>query len=345
MFDDIKVLLEKDPQRALEVARNQWQQANWEANIKFPEHDNREITSVVIAGMGGSALAGLMLQSLVKDTFQLPLEVVRSYSLPNYVNESTLVIVSSYSGNTEETLSALQDAKNRKSQIAIISAGGELENQASENQICYSKMPSGIQPRMAVIYNLRAIVKVLSHFNVIDLGLYNEIAKSSDWLNQQSANWDASVPTEHNYAKQLALLSVGKSAVIFGGELTAPLAYKWKISWNENAKNTSFWNFYSEANHNDFIGWTSHPVQKPFIVFDLISNLEHPQIIKRFSISDQLLSGKRPKSHVVNLEGDTLLKQLLWGAVLADFISIYIAIANGVNPTPVPLIEKLKTKL
>ena len=93
------------------------------------------------------------------------------------------------------------------------------------------------------------------------------------------------------------------------------------------------------------MGWVSHPVEKPFAVYDLISSREHPQILKRFAVSDQLLSGNRPKSYVVTLDGETLLQQLLWGAILADFASIYLAILNQVNPTPVDLIEKLKTEL
>jgi glucose/mannose-6-phosphate isomerase len=151
--------------------------------------------------------------------------------------------------------------------------------------------------------------------------------------------------TDENYAKQLAYIAVGKTPVFYGGALTAPVAYKWKISWNENAKNVAFWNEYSEFNHNEFMGWTSHPIEKPFAVFDLISKLEHPQILKRFEISDRLLSGMRPKATVINLAGETAIQQLLWGCILADFVSIYVAILNGVDPTPVGIIEKLKHEL
>ena len=93
------------------------------------------------------------------------------------------------------------------------------------------------------------------------------------------------------------------------------------------------------------MGWTSHPVEKPFAIFDLISSFEHPQVIKRFKVSDKLLSGRRPKAKVIELQGDTVLKQLLWAAILADFTSIYLAILNNVDPTPVKLIEKLKQEL
>jgi glucose/mannose-6-phosphate isomerase len=216
---------------------------------------------------------------------------------------------------------------------------------ASENGMARVILPSGVQPRMGVIYNLRALVKLLVSFRIIGADKFEEISSVSEWLKFETAKWSVDVPTTENYAKQLAIHAVGKTAIFYGGTLTAPVAYKWKISWNENAKNVAFWNEYPEFNHNEFLGWTSHPVEKPFAVFDLISNLEHPQILKRFAVSDRLLSGKRPKPTVVQLVGDTAIEQLLWGCILADFVSIYVAILNGVDPTPVAIIEKLKHEL
>lgn len=133
--------------------------------------------------------------------------------------------------------------------------------------------------------------------------------------------------------------------MFYAGHLMAPVAYKWKISWNENAKNLAFWNEYPEFNHNEFIGWSSHPVEKPFAVIDLVSEFEHERIQKRFAVSDKLLSGRRPKAHIVRLQGETPLAQMLWGCILADFVSIYVAVLNGVDPTPVDLIEKFKKEL
>ena len=124
-----------------------------------------------------------------------------------------------------------------------------------------------------------------------------------------------------------------------------PVAYKWKISWNENAKNVAYNGTYPEFNHNEFMGWDSHPIEKPFAVFDLLSDLENPRITRRFALSDQLLSGKRPKATPIQLKGATVLEQLLWGSILADYVSIYVAILNGVDPTPVDLIERFKKEL
>ena len=202
-----------------------------------------------------------------------------------------------------------------------------------------------VQPRMLTFLQLKAITKLLSHFDLVSDAPEAEIAATAEWLGEESKNWMMDVTTDRNYAKQLALQAVGKTPVFYGGELTWSLAYKWKISWNENAKNVAFWGRYPEVNHNEFMGWTSHPIEKPFAVFDLVSGFERQQIKRRFEISDRLLSGKRPKATTIDLAGDTLLKQLFWGNILADYASIYTAVLNNVDPGPVPLITKLKQEL
>lgn len=345
MLDDENVLRQRDPSNALGVAGDQYKQARFRVDILHPEHDGRSIDRIVVAGMGGSALAALLVKTWLKSELRVPLEVVRTYDLPGYVNANTLVVASSYSGNTEETLSALDDAKARGAQIAIIASGGALKIAAAKDDIAFVGLPDHLQPRMAVIYNLRALVAVLAHFGVADRQRFDDIAATSDWLANETRQWQSNVSVDKNEAKQLALLAVGKTPVIYGGSLTFPAAYKWKISWNENAKNVAFCNEIPEFNHNEFIGWSSHPVEKPFIIFDLVSELEHPRILKRFQVTDRLLSGMRPKAHTITLKGDTAIKQLLWASILADFASIYVAILNGVDPTPVVLVEKLKHEL
>jgi glucose/mannose-6-phosphate isomerase len=143
----------------------------------------------------------------------------------------------------------------------------------------------------------------------------------------------------------MALEVIGKSAVIYAGSKFYPAAYKWKISLNENAKNVAWCNVIPEFNHNEFLGWSSHPVDKPYTIIDLRSNLEHPRIQKRFEVSDRLLSGRRPAAHVVEPQGKTLLEQLVWTTAFGDFVSLYTALLNGLNPTPVDLIEKMKKSL
>jgi len=345
ILDNTNVIAQRDPEGALQVIASQYEQARYAVPVQNAAHDDRTITSVVVAGMGGSALAALVAKVLLNRELPISFEVVRTYDLPEYVNEHTLVIASSYSGNTEETLSALEQAQEKGAQVGILASGGKLIEAASTRDIAYVTLPSGIQPRMAVLYNLRGLFALLENFGVVGSKWLEELASLADWLEAETNQWTPNIPTENNYAKQVALQAVGKSPVFYGSPLTAPLAYKWKISWNENAKNVAFWNEYPEFNHNEFLGWSSHPVEKPFAVFDVKSKFDKPRILQRFELSDRLLSGLRPHALTLELKGETLLAQLVWGSILADFASTYVAILNEVDPTPVVLIEKLKQEL
>jgi glucose/mannose-6-phosphate isomerase len=342
MLDDQSVIKQRDPQDALAVAAQEFTQLNFDAKVENPLPEHASPKQVIVAGMGGSALAAGLVQNWLK--LPVPFEVVRRYELPAYVGPDTLVIASSYSGNTEETVSALHEAEAKGASIAVIASGGKLLEQAQDKNYPHVVLPHGLQPRMTAFYQLRA----LSHFlenNGLAGGTFDELEHASKWLDGQTRNWLPGVPTEQNLAKQLAEYSLGKTPVVYAGSKMSAVAYKWKISFNENAKNVAFTNEIPEFNHNEFLGWTSHPVDKPFAVFDLVSSFEHERVLKRFEITDRLLSGKRPKSNVVNLEGETYIQQVVWGCVLADFVSIYLAILNGVNPTPVEIIEKLKEEL
>jgi glucose/mannose-6-phosphate isomerase len=345
MLDDLNVLAQRDPEDALGVATKLYAQAGYVGDLVDADHDGRELTNVIVAGMGGSALAADFAKVLLAQSLTVPFEVVKHYALPASATRSTLVIASSHSGNTEETVECMNTAIERGCQMAAIATGGRIKDMATEHRIMFGEIPHDTQPRMGMIYNLRVLLRILMTYGLIKDELYTEMTKSVDWLQMESELWAKDVPTEHNYAKQLALVAVGKTPVFYGGNLMAPVAYKWKISWNENAKNVAFWNYLPEFNHNEFLGWTSHPVEKPFAVFDLTSELEHPRVLKRFALSDRLLSGMRPKSTVVPLQGASLLQQMLWGCILADFASIYVGILNGVDPTKVELIEKFKSEL
>lgn len=345
MLDDLNVIKQYDPGDVLSGVLNIPEQARYEVVVHEGSNQRRDFKNIVIAGMGGSALAADMVRVLTAGWLHLPLEVVKGYDLPGFVGEETLVIAVSHSGNTEETLSCYQQALDKKSCLAVMSTGGELIKRANNDNITYAQIPAGTQPRMSTVYHLRGLLKLLQYFWVIDGDLYNQVADSADWLEGEISHWTPAVPEKNNLAKQIAKMTIGKTLVIFGGELTWPLAYKWKISWNESAKNLAFSNQYPEFNHNEFIGWSSHPAEKPFTVFDIRSNLERARIRERMELSDRLLSGKRPKAHVLELQGRTLMQQLLWGLVLADAASIYTAILNGVNPGPVHLIERLKADL
>ena len=339
MLDDLKYIQSKDKSDALGVAGKQWVQLveNYDSKLSLKRIDN-----IVVAGMGGSALAASFISTWPK--LKVPFEIVRGYNIPDYVGENTLFIASSYSGNTEETLSALNQAKVAQAQIVVITSGGELEKIAISDNYPLYKMPENFQPRMAVFYNFAALIKLFSTAKFVDSSIISELNKSSEFIKGQSKSWAADVPSSNNLAKQIALEMIGKSPVIYGGVLSA-VAYKWKINFNENAKNVAWCNQLPEFNHNEFMGWTAQPIEKPYAPVFLQSKFDSEQITRRFEISAKLLSGKMPSPIIVEAKGDTLLEQMLYTITLGDFVSLYTALLNGIDPTPVNLIEKLKAEL
>jgi glucose/mannose-6-phosphate isomerase len=341
MLDDLKLIHERDAQDALGVAEKQYQQLAHDYGVKLTGF--QDITNVILAGMGGSALPGVFLRAWPGT--KVPFEIVRDYDLPDYVDQHTLFISSSYSGNTEETLAALAAAESRGAQIVVLSAGGKLADYAKKKQYPLFLIPSGIQPRMSSFYFLTAFIQILEPLGLIAEGKKAELQAAGEWLKDQTAQWKVDVPTPDNPAKKLALELFGKSIVVYSGPKLFPAANKWKICMNENAKNVAWTNQYSEFNHNEFVGWTSHPTQKPYAVVEIRSNLEHPRIQKRFEVTERLLSGLRPAPEIVEPKGETLLQQLLWTCNYGDYVSLYVALLNGLNPTPVELVEKLKLLL
>jgi glucose/mannose-6-phosphate isomerase len=341
MLDDLKMIHQRDPQDALGIAEKQWQQLSHDFGVQVP--DFSDIQNIVFAGMGGSALPAVFLRSW--PGLQKPFEIVRDYSIPAYVDEHTLFVSCSYSGNTEETLAALTEAETRKAKIVVISAGGKLAGHAKEKNHPLFIIPGGIQPRMCSFYFLAAFMQLLEPLGLVGQGSRAELEAVGEWLSQQIASWKAEVPTKDNQAKALALELIGKSVVVYSGPKLFPAANKFKICLNENAKNVAWVNQYPEFNHNEFIGWTSHPTQKPYAVVEIRSNLEHERVQKRFRVTERLLSGLRPEPQVVTPEGETVLQQLLWASIFGDFTSLYVAFLNGLNPTPVELVEKFKKLL
>lgn len=339
MLDDLKWLHEKDPEDSLGIARRQCAQLTHD--FRLPQVDLGNTNNIVVAGMGGSGLHALFVRTW--PGVSEPFELMRDYDLPPYVNEETLFIASSYSGNTEETLSALQQAEERGARIAVIAAGGRLHQIAEEKGYLLASVPRAEQPRYAVFAMFRALVDILAMANAIKIDNYAaNLAKTAEFLQQAVGAWGPEVPTSRNPAKQLAQELLGKSVVIYGGPKLFPAAYKWKIDCNENAKQIAWCDALPEFNHNEFIGWSGHATDKPYAVVDLRSKLEHVRVQKRFEVTERLLSGLRPAPHVVQAQGDTIIEQLLWTVAYGDFVTLYLALLNGVDPAPVELVEKFK---
>jgi glucose/mannose-6-phosphate isomerase len=343
MLDDLKLIHERDAQDTLGIAAGQWQQLNHafspSGNTAFDS-----INNIVYAAMGGSAMAASMIMSWPK--LSKPFEVVRDYDLPGYVSADTLVILSSYSGNTEETLSALKQAEAKGAQIAIVTAGGTLQKTAEDQGYLLMRLPQTAFARCGTFANFKAVLEILAIAGVLQPEDFTgELGKTATFLQEACKAWLPDVATSKNPAKQLAQELIGKSIVVYGGPKMYPAAYKWKLGFNENAKQLAWANQLPEYNHNELTGWTKQPVDKPYAVIDLKSSLEHPRVLKRFEVSSRLLSGVRPQSIEVEAAGEGILQHLAWLIVFGDFVGLYLAMLNGLNPVPLEMVDKLKQAL
>lgn len=343
MLDNVTQISQVDKSNILAFIAKQPAQLQHQFGISSEVLGDRPIQNVVFSGMGGSSLVAEFVHAWPK--LDVPFVVSKGYDLPEWVNEDTLVICASYSGNTEETLASLNRATEKNAQIVVITHGGTLLECAQNEQLPFIEIPECPQPRTSVFYAYRAVVEIFIAAGLIAETTLAELESIVPQLSAACDSWAASVPTKENMAKQLAEMMVGKTPIIYGGAVTYAAAYKWKISVNENAKNTAWCNQLPEFNHNEFIGWSSHPVEKPFAVFDLISSFEHERILERFEVTDRLLSGKRPKAVRVEAKGDSVVEQLLYLVLLGDFATTYLAVLNNVDPTPVDLVEKFKKAL
>lgn len=344
MLDDLKFIHQRDGQDALGIAEKQYQQLLHVFDIDGWNLSSENCQNIVLGGMGGSALAALIARNW--PGAKVPFEVSRQYHIPEYMGENTLFIASSYSGNTEEALSSLAEAEVRKARVVVMAQGGQLAEIAGSRHYPLLRLPDTAQPRYSVFSQLKAITVLLESTGLTpQYAAVNELEKTSKFLEQAVQAWLPTVPIKQNLAKKLALELAGKSPAIYGGPLMAPAAYKWKINFNENAKNVAWWNELPEFDHNELIGWSSHPINKPYGIIELRSKLEHERVQKRFTVGERVLSGLRPSPNVVEVHGETLVEQLLWAVNFGDFVSIYLALLNNINPVPVELVEKFKKSL
>ncbi|HSX48155.1 MAG TPA: bifunctional phosphoglucose/phosphomannose isomerase [Candidatus Nanoarchaeia archaeon] len=341
MLDDSQFVSRLDKSNALGVIAGQPDQLK--QDFDFELSSKNKPTNIVLAGMGGSALAAEFINSWLLNRLPVPLTITRDYALPAWLDKDSLVLISSYSGNTEESLSCLQAALKRKLRVVVISSGGQLQNEAKANKLTFIALPTGLQPRLAVLFEVKAISALLEKFGLVS-GLTGELAEAADWMSAHTGSWSSDSSTASNQAKQIAEELFNNPIVVYAGPTLAYAAMKWKIDFNENSKNLAFYYIWPEFDHNEFQGWR-FPKDKTFKVVELQSKLDNDQIAKRFDISNRLLSGQMPSPIIIWSEGKSKLQQMLWAVILGDFVSAYLAFLNGIDPTPVELVEKLKKEL
>lgn len=302
------------------------------------------IKNIVFAGMGGSALAGVIVKNWLGAQLTVPLEVVRGYDLPGYINERTLVFVSSASGNTEEALSCLKGAQRNNAQVIALSSGGKLAKAANQTTLLNIELQAYAQPRLGVFAGIKALVCVLENLGLTGkVDLRRELENVANFLDTQKAQWNLDAPDD-SVARSIAKQLHGKASIIYAGPTLASAGYKWKIDINENAKQMASCNVYPELNHNEMQGWL-FPENKHAQVVELHSTLDSERIQKRFVVTRQVLAKHGYGPIEVEVVGSTHIQQLLSTIMLGDYVSAYLGILNGIDPSPVELVEKFKKEL
>jgi glucose/mannose-6-phosphate isomerase len=342
MLDEADFIARYDKENALGVIGGlpEQLQHDYPETPGLPKAD--EVKNVVLAGMGGSAQPGEFIKTWLGDRLPVPFVIARDYALPGFVGPETLVVISSYSGNTEETIAALADAEKRGAKVVVSASGGKLLEMARTKGYPHFELPNGIQPRMAVLYAVRALTTLLERAGLAE-GALEELAASGSWLVGEMGSWGPETATAENEAKRVAGELVGHPVVVYAGGVLGFAAMKWKIAFNENAKNIAFYNYLPEFNHNEFQGWL-HPERSGLKVVELESGLDHPRVQRRFEVSNRLLSNVFAPIQVKAV-GETRLQQLVWTIALGEYVATYLAMLNQVDPTPVELVERFKVEL
>jgi glucose/mannose-6-phosphate isomerase len=307
-----------------------------------PQNDH---TAIVVCGMGGSGIAGDVVRGLLADRLNCPIVVSKGYGLPRFCGPKTLLLAVSYSGNTEETVAAYEEAASRECRTVSVSAGGRLRELAEVRNGFHVELPADApMPRAALGYLVGAVLGFVDHsYGWSDL--FTDVSATARYLDELAPRWNPARPTERNEAKALAEWLVGRTPVIWGSEgLLEPVALRWKNQMNENAKVPAFWSLLPELDHNEVEGWSSDTAQE-FAVIALRHPGEHPRVAERFALTVELASEAGLDAREVRAEGDGPLEWLFSQTLLGDFVSTYLAIIRGVDPTPVPALTGLKERL
>jgi len=302
------------------------------------------VTSIVFCGMGGSAVAGDILKQTFRERLIAPVDVNRSPVLPAYAGPHTLVIVSSFSGETSETLSAAREAVARGCRMLAITSGGTLGELCADNGIAVAPVPAGFQPRAALGHLTFAMLGAIEAAGLLPV-LGADVAETTATLAQSSAVLGPDVPVASNQAKDLASWIGDRAPVIWGAEgIGAAAAMRWKTQMNENGKAPGWHAAMSELDHNEVVGWTE-PYGERHAIVALRSAHEHPEHAARFPLSADIARAAGAEVREVQAPALGPLASLLALIHVGDFTSCYVGLRRGVDPTPVEVITKLKAAL
>ncbi|HEX7365314.1 MAG TPA: bifunctional phosphoglucose/phosphomannose isomerase [Dehalococcoidia bacterium] len=347
-LDDLKIYKQLEPENMRghlhglpEQCRAGWDKAS---KFKLPA-DYADVDKIVILGMGGSAIGGDLARSLFSSVKKPTIFVSREYDLPAFVDERTLVIASSYSGNTEETLSSFSQALQKKCKKLAMTTGGELKSIAEAAGVPVFIIDYKGQPRAAVGYGFMSLIAFLQTLRFVS-DKKAEVESMIQDLDKVLGELKETVATGSNRAKKLAKELHCKIAVIYGAGILSEVAHRWKTQINENGKSWAFYETFSELNHNAVVGYQfpRELASKMYVVLLRCPSL-HPRILARYQITAELLKQSGIGHEIIDSRAENELSQMMGLIYLGDWVSYYLAILNEVDPTPVTVIEYLKKRL
>jgi glucose/mannose-6-phosphate isomerase len=296
-----------------------------------------ESSGLIVGGMGGSAVGALLARSALGDRLSLPLLVFRDYELPPWTRPERAVLCLSYSGDTEETMACFSAAEAIGATRFVATTGGALAAAARASDVPVIGLPGGLQPRHSLGYGFAISCEIAALIGA------TETVRAE--IDTAAAHLEASRDALVERSKEIADSMAGTVPVIYGCDLTVPVAYRWKCQVNENAKQHAFDHQLPEMDHNEIVGWTRPLESGQFSAVFLTDSDQHPRQRQRAEITARLVESSASAVIRVETEGETRLARMLWSVMLGDLVSLHLAARNGVDPGPVDVIEELKDEL
>jgi glucose/mannose-6-phosphate isomerase len=298
---------------------------------------------LVVCGMGGSAIGGDLAAAALGDRATRSITLVRGYAIESWTPPESLVLCASYSGNTEETLACFEAAGAAGAQRVVLTTGGRLAELAREENVPVIGVPAGMQPRAAVVYMTIGVLECASLCGAAP-GLHSEIDTATALLERLVEEWGPGAP-EDSLAKSIARQLQGTIPVIHGASATIAPARRWSTQINENADSPAFWSELPEANHNQICGWERGREAAPFSGVFLCDDDQHPRVKRHMDLASAELERVGAPALQADTSGESRLERVLSAVLLGDLVSVYMAALAGVDPTPVPAIDRLKQQL
>ena len=350
-LDDLNEIARLDSEDVLAAVERFADQCRegWEIGLSAKGLPRAEgIDSIVVLGMGGSGVSGDVIRAIVEPRLAVPFRVIKTYGpLPEWVGRNTLVFAVSYSGSTEETVAALEEAHQRGARAIAISSGGPLADMAREYGLAHVRIPTGLQPRASLGYLTLPILAVLVQIGLVP-DMQSDVDEAVQVLSDIASRCHRKRPQDENPAKQLARRLHGHIPVVYGGAgLGATAAYRFKCDLNEYGKTPAFWHELPELDHNEIVGWNqlSDVTKQNFVVVMLRDPADHERVQIRFEITRKLIEGNVAEVIEVPAEGQSPAARLLSLILITQLSAIYLGLGYEVDPGPVAVIQKLKSEL